>query len=396
MRFLLAAALLFILTACTADPRRDFKGTRVKPLWNIPNIAVSQDPVVQDGIIYVFASPAGVPAMKRNLYAFDLKTRKQLWNSNFVPLDKIKYFSGAALFVADDHGLGHTLDRKTGQELEPAKPLQMVKAVARDNIVYANFKDGTIASSAPGALTSTSSWTLKTDTHPNKYVEPVLHDETLYTFGDSAPESEISEGMTVYAIDAAKGKIRWQYEARAQNMRSRQMQADASTLYVTMELQTPEGKRLRRLTALDSSTGKAKWSADTGERFSLDQPLLLDPSTILLCDQFDNNTIIIRALDSATGKDLWRSQTIAKFGEWHIYEGALYFADRVDHSSLGMWLYPNTRGPKDTWIVRVDPRTGKEVWRSEVVEKATFMSPTFADGLVIVGSDPSGIYAYRP
>jgi len=96
MKRLSALAALFTLAGCGTDPHRIYNGTVVRPLWVIPNIGVTQDPIIHGGIVYVYvyvyANAPGTPAIQRHLYAFDLGARKQLWVSTFVPLDKIKYF----------------------------------------------------------------------------------------------------------------------------------------------------------------------------------------------------------------------------------------------------------------------------------------------------------------
>ncbi len=396
MKRLSALAALLTLAGCGTDPHRIYKGTVVRPLWTIPNIAVTQDPIVHDGIIYLYASAPGAPAIEGHLYAFDLASRKQLWVSTFVPVDKIEYFVEQTLYVEDNHGLGHLLDRQTGQELAPAAETKMVKAVAADGIVYANWEDGTVTASKG----TTKLWATKTTIHPNNSFAPVLFAGSLYVLGDFAPNSEISHGAGVYVFDINDGDLRWKFEFAGDDVRSRQMQADAASVYATIEFQTPDGHQMRRLFALDAATGKEKWSFQAGARNALDRPLLFDPSTVLMYDfppagtGKNDGSFVIRALNAGTGATVWQSVTSYKRGEWQIHDGALYFADREDHSRAGMWLYPTTHGPKDSWLTRVDPHTGKEVWRSEVVENGSFTSPAFADGLVFVGCDPCGLYAY--
>jgi outer membrane protein assembly factor BamB len=397
MKYLSVLAALVALAGCGADPHRIYKGTVVRPLWIIPNIRVTQGPIVHDGLAYVYASAPGAPRNEWHLYALDLATRKQLWVSTFVPLDKIKYFVEQNLYVADDHGLGHLLNGKTGQEAAPAAETKMVKAVVADGIVYASWEDGTVTATKG----TTKLWTAKTSMNPNNFFAPVLFAGNLYVLADFAPNSEISHGAGVYVFDIKNGDMRWKFEFAGDDVRSRQMQADATSVYATIEFQTADGHQKRRLFVLDAATGKEKWSFQAGARFMLDRPLLFDPSTVLMYDYpagtgKNDGSFVIRALNAGTGATAWQSVTSYKSGEWQIHDGALYFADREDHSRAGMWMYPTTHGPKDSWLTRVDPHTGKEVWRSEVVENSSFTSPAFADGLILVGCDPGGLYAYRP
>jgi len=51
-------------------------------------------------------------------------------------------------------------------------------------------------------------------------------------------------------------------------------------------------------------------------------------------------------------------------------------------------LTENNNSSPDSWLTKVDLRTGKELWRSEVVELGVFTRPAVGDGLVVVGSEP--------
>ncbi len=42
----------------------------------------------------------------------------------------------------------------------------------------------------------------------------------------------------------------------------------------------------------------------------------------------------------------------------------------------------------DSWVSMVDLRTGKEFWRSQIVELGVFTTPATGDGMVVVGSKP--------
>ena len=249
MKYLYTLAALVTLAGCGADPHRTYHGTIVRPLWIIPNISVTQDPIVHDGVVYVYASASGAPANEWHLYAFDLATRKQLWVSTFVPLDKIKYFMDQTLYVEDNHGLGHLLDRKTGQEVAPAAETKMVKAVAADGIVYANWEDGTVTATKG----TTKLWTAKTSMNPDNFFPPVLFEGSLYVLADFAPNSEISHGAGVYVFDIKNGNVRWKFEFTGNDVRSRQMQADAASVYATIEFQTPDGHLMRHLFVLDAA-----------------------------------------------------------------------------------------------------------------------------------------------
>ena len=98
----------------------------------------------------------------------------------------------------------------------------------------------------------------------------------------------------------------------------------------------------------------------------------------------------VYALDAKSGKVIWSVRNgDPKLGQT-MTSAPLVVKDKVIVGTSG------GEGRVRGFIAAFNVTTGKEVWRSEVVEKATFMSPTFADGLIIVGSDPTGIYAYRP
>lgn len=87
-------------------------------------------------------------------------------------------------------------------------------------------------------------------------------------------------------------------------------------------------------------------------------------------------------------------------------QGLLSASDRKVHDVLD----ENNKTSPDSWMCALNLRTGKEIWRSQTIERGVFTSPAAGERMVVVGSKPftrddpadkagkndvSGIWAWR-
>jgi outer membrane protein assembly factor BamB len=120
---------------------------------------------------------------------------------------------------------------------------------------------------------------------------------------------------------------------------------------------------------------------------------MLDSGTVIVRDLppgknalLGNSGYVFRALSRGTGMKLWEAATSWKYSRWIEKDGVLYVSDRKDHALMD----EGGQTSPDSWITAVDLKTGKEIWRSEMVELATFTMPAAGEGMVAVGSEPFG------
>jgi outer membrane protein assembly factor BamB len=346
----------------------------VKPLWSVANLEIEKAPVIHDGIVYVQPREAN----QAHLSAFNLKTGKQLWTSNF-PTDEIVVIVGTRLVISDDKGLLHSLDTKTGAEIGNPEASPILSAAADGNMVYTILKDrSVVAFDGPGHILWKASVPMSVLFHP------LAAGGNVFIYGQLQDAKGMKSGCAIHAFDAKTGSLRWKFETQdcsgTEDIPFSPLAADAEAAYIRIDAATVDGKA-GAVIALDAATGKQKWTSPTVQ-FQPSAPAFFDASTLMIADK----PSVLRGLDRSTGQLKWESRTVSTYDNWTASDGLLFVADRKAHALIGTG---NATSP-DSFLTVVDSRTGKELWRSDTVTLGTFTTPAVADGIVVVGSLPFG------
>ena len=267
---------------------------------------------------------------------------------------------------------------------------------------------------APAATATTSDptveWRFDAGT-PTMNTSPVVAGGTVYVAGSGDPGS-------LYAVDAASGESRWQFEPAGYATSAPAVVA--GVLYV--------GTWGRRFYAIDAATGEERWSTEVGHRFGPSSPAVVD-GTVYVGTIGDGPLVVsgpedeekfeacaFLALDAATGDELWRYD---EFGErdrissspavsdGRVYfggEDAVYALDAASGEVVwkrtiathprsspavvdGTVYYGATLGSAGEHPARVwslDAATGETVWSAGIDDGGLRTSPAVADGTVYV------------
>lgn len=137
---------------------------------------------------------------------------------------------------------------------------------------------------------------------------PLVYDGIMYV---------IIPGGQVRALDAASGRLIWEY-ARVENnfaSRSKSLAIYADMIYYT----APDSF----VVAIDAKTGEERWAAQTDSRGHTSAPLVVDGKVISggACFSSRDNCYLV-AHDALTGEELWRFYTTPEPGQpgddsWH-------------------------------------------------------------------------------
>jgi outer membrane protein assembly factor BamB len=193
------------------------------------------------------------------------------------------------------------------------------------------------------------------------------------------------------AFDLTSGKLVWErtaYDGPVYDNRHKRG-SYASPTPVT------DGKRVyayfgsEGIYAYDFS-GKLAWKADIGDIATVgmgtaSSPVLYRQLVILQCDEDNGERSFIVALDTRTGKEVWRTPRKVQVS-W-----TTPVIVQVDgHDELV------ASGAE--WIVAYDPATGKELWKSKGLESNAIHTPLVGHGLVIAtaGYPKKRVIAIRP
>ncbi|HEX7316917.1 MAG TPA: PQQ-binding-like beta-propeller repeat protein [Pyrinomonadaceae bacterium] len=205
----------------------------------------------------------------------------------------------------------------------------------------------------------------------------------LYGDGDASKDTS-EQRWVIYALDKRTGKVLWERTAR------QGAPVDKRHIKSTYANSTPatDGRVVvawfgsQGVYAFDMS-GRPLWRVDLG-RLNLgaydiptyewgpaSSPVIWDGLVILQCDTQDDSFLL--ALDAKTGKTVWKSER-DEIPSWGTPTVAV--------TSKGPELVANA----SNFIRGYDPRTGRELWRLGRSSKITAPTPVFADELFVVVS----------
>jgi outer membrane protein assembly factor BamB len=142
-------------------------------------------------------------------------------------------------------------------------------------------------------------------------------------------------------------------------------------------------------------TGRELWKVDVGKLEHIwgnaASPIIHGELAILWCGPGERQFLL--AVDRKTGKEVWR----------HEEAGGL-FGTGGSKEWVGSWSTPLVVkiGEQDQLLLSMpfklksfDPTTGKEIWSSGGLGKLVYTSPLFADGLAVSLGGPSGQVAVK-
>jgi len=239
-----------LLGGCAAilnSDRADYSGPQAKPLWTVTNVTIEKRPLIEGGVVYAQSAA--------DLRALDLKSGNQIWISP-IAFDEVLTVAGNRLLAIDTKGLLHSLDAKTGRELAPPTPSNLLSATAGGAILYTVGKDQSVrAFDAPDHTL----WTARVPM--NVLFHPVLAGANLYVYGQLKDASAVKRNCAVHAFDSMSGALRWKWESEdcsgPEDSRMSTLVADADAAYLTIDTPTVND-RAGMVLALDAATGKQR------------------------------------------------------------------------------------------------------------------------------------------
>jgi hypothetical protein len=192
---------------------------------------------------------------------------------------------------------------------------------------------------------------------------------------DGAPDTKIS--LFVGAFDRASGKPAWEYEFAAEGELPETHQKNN----LATSSPATDGERVYawfsngQIVALDM-TGKPVWTRHLGKEYApfnvswghSSSPLVYEDRLILVC--YHNDSSYLLALDKRTGKELWRTER---------GEGVTSYTTPV--------VIDGPNGPElivncSEGVEGHDPATGERLWYFEEANRFPIPAPIEGDGVV--------------
>lgn len=294
-----------------------------------------------------------------------LKPTKEVWAGPSVIGELQTCLEGEGLLVVGKKPRKlMVLDRMTGKARweDPLEEKLLLEPVVMGDHVFYVTKDG------QGQLLDAATGKQRRSVPLETYDEFLMSGRKSHT---RVLPPILAEGRLVVAV-FGKGKLTGKAAGKVQAF-------DPATGAKVWEVEIPGGPDLMpafhgahvlvggdgQVMALDAATGKTTWTTSVGKgggSSELDFGFLLGDRLILVCEK---NRI---GLDATTGKELWRSEV--KDGGTSTLAGE---GSRIIHLEYrGLFVV-------DTWLVALDPNTGKVAWELES-DKSKF--PWAQDGAV--------------
>jgi outer membrane protein assembly factor BamB len=246
-----------------------------------------------------------------------------------------------------------------------------------ENILWRTLIPG-LAHSSPVVWGNTVFVTSAVSSDPKATFRP-----GLYGDGDASQDKSQHRWM-LYALDKRSGKMLWEREAfKGQPVEKRHIKA-------TYANATPATDGRIVVTWFGSQgiyaydfDGRLLWRVDLGwldvgaydipsyEWGHASSPIIWNDLVILQCDTQADSFLL--ALDAKTGKTVWKTER-TELPSWGT--------PTVAQTSQGAELVTNA----SNYIRGYDPRTGKELWKLGRSSKITAPTPIFADDLFIIAS----------
>lgn len=322
-------------------------------------------PIVANGIVYVGESGSTTPPNGK-FFAIDARTGEERWHADTAGrVNSSAAVADGVLFVGDESGNLYAFAAATGAEqwrFALGGPAESSSPLVVNGVVYiVRVPLGVGASS------------------------PTLAGDLVIVGANSVPGTD---DTILYAVDAATGQERWEYDGFAR---------DHGGFY-----------------ALDAATGQPRWSIATGS-FSTNTAAVVDG--VAYFSGGDDNTLY--AVDASTGQERWRfslgadaSQNSPAVANGLVYlpadDGNVYAVDAVTGTerwrfqSGGRLLIFNSPavagdavyfGTMSGQVFAVDAVTGRERWHVPLPTSQIHSSPAVVGGMVFIGAYDHRLYA---
>ena len=344
--------------------------SRLRRRWEFRGPATTSTPAVFDGVVYL-------PGWDGKVYALRLADGSALWTATLPNLiDSSAAVSSTRVFVSDNKGSVHAIDRRSGS----------------------------------------IQWSTQVDSHPQAHLwsSPVyIEDANLVVVGVASGEEELAAPYTfrgsVVALNAATGAVVWQFLTTRNDRTSGPGVAVWSTAAVDTERKTlylgtgnnyagPAGPYADAMLAIDYTSGRLVWSHQftANDIFTIRQFLSGPDSDVgssanlftaggrdLLGIGVKNG--LYYALDRDTGRPVWTAELTTGSVLGGVISASAY-ANGVAYVASNRF----TEGLTD--VVALDVSNGRELWRTTLSE-ITYGGVAYANGVVYLGNDSAKVFA---
>lgn len=327
------------------------KSTPGKPwIRETPNKGMFHSPALdEDGTLYIGAD---------TLYALEGNTGKKKWEFNTgVGFAGSTVIGANGLLYTGNYNYVYAIDKRTGKKrwrFESKRDINSNPTVGADGTVYIIGSDKTLHALDGG--TGREKWTYAT--HGMGFYAPTLDAEgTVYFISDK-----------VYALNAADGSVKWDFDAEGQTPLGSPALNDGVLYFGTA------GKKEGTVIALDTATGKPKWKFVTPKFVQSSPSLGADGTLYIGCG--DGSVYALNSADGTlkwtfkTGKDVASSPAVGADGTVFV-------------------------GSFDGKFYALNGKTGAKRWDYQTGDRI-FCSPILGNnGLVYFSSFDGRIYALR-
>jgi polyvinyl alcohol dehydrogenase (cytochrome) len=342
---------------------------RLRELWRFDGPATTSAPSVVDGVVYL-------PGWDGKVYALRLDDGSSVWSALLPHLiDSSATISADRVFVSDDHGSVHALDRATGTER----------------------------------------WSHAVDSHPETHLwsSPMyIASASLIVQGVASGEEQVAKAIytfrgSVVGLDADTGAERWRFATTDPGSgpgigvwgTATVDEARKLVFIGTGNNYAPPASALSdSLLAIDYETGQLAWSkqftaGDTYTIYGSQGPDFDIGSTgnLFSIDGSDYVGIGVKsgnyyALDRDSGAVRWMTPISGGSAL-----GGVISASAYAHGLL--FVVSNSFAAARSSLVAIDARNGQIVWRFEL-DNLTYGGVAHANGVVFVGTTSGTIYAF--
>lgn len=287
-----------------SPPIRKLKGVKWKFRLEGNKSYITTSPALANGFLYFGGSDG-------NLYALDIESGAELWRFHTEgPVHSSPAVSNGIVYFQSNDGFTYALDGQSGKQ----------------------------------------KW--KVDTGPNRLIDydflsssPAVQGNTVFIAGGNG---------NLYALNADTGEALWVIPAIREKPVRSSPAVDGDTVYFTRE---------DKLLALDTQTGKEKWSF---EAFTLARSSPAIGEGVII---FGDNASTIFAVDSRTGTKKWE------------YSIKYYWVVSTAAISDGVVYI----GGDDSYLNALNAQTGEVLWRFKTRGETIWSSPAVVGGVIYAG-----------
>lgn len=289
------------------------------------------------------------------IFALDAKTGKELWRyhtNGFV--ESVPAVSNGVLYFGADDRKFYAIDAKDGTLKwmnDKAMDGYTSSAVVVGNSVYAIPKDGSFY--AFDASNGEVIWS----TLVGKITDSSpATGEGIIAFG--------TDGGTIVALDTSTGKLKWSYDAGVSDIKSSPVIADGTIII---------GSNDGSIYALTTEKGNLKWKYSTSDNVESSPSV---KNGVVYVGSKDSSFL---AIDAATGKLKWKFPNSGPvLGAPAISNDVVYF------------------GTSNKFIYGLDANSGKVLWKNSTGknDKDYITSPAISGNVVYAATHSGIVYAY--